>query len=66
MPTTMADSKFMNTSLQEVIITAKSECVCIGDLRKLTLQIILDGWWASMHVSLKRPIVWNNSGLAAS
>jgi len=32
----------------------------------VTLQIIFDAWWASMHVGSKRPIHWNNSRHAHS
>jgi hypothetical protein len=33
----------------------------ICDLGDLTVQIILDAWWASMNVCSKKPIGWNIS-----
>ena len=36
-------------------------CVFIRDLSDLTLQIIIDAWWASMNLGSKRPITWNNA-----
>jgi len=57
----MLDSKSLNTSLLEVMISSKNELVFSRDLSELTLQIIFDAWWASMNVGLTRPIVWNNS-----
>jgi len=58
--TAMLDLKSLNTSLLEVIISCKTEDVFICDLSDLTLQIIFDGWWASMNVSFKHPLAWNN------
>jgi len=66
MSTTMSDGQSLNTSLLEVMISAKIECVFIHDLSDLTLQIIFDAWWASMNVGSKRPIAWNNSRHAPS
>jgi len=43
------------------MICSKNERVFICDLSNLTLQIIFDAWWASMNVTLKLPIAWNNS-----
>jgi hypothetical protein len=43
------------------MISSKNECVFIGDLSNLTLQIVFDAWWASMNVGSKWPIAWNNS-----
>jgi hypothetical protein len=57
----MPDTQSLNTSLVEVMISSKNECVFIRDLRDLTLQIIFDAWWASMNVGSKRPIAWKNS-----
>jgi len=57
----MSDTQSLNTSLLEVMISSKNECVFIRDLSDLTLQIIFDAWWASMNVGSKRPIAWNNS-----
>jgi hypothetical protein len=62
----MSDTKSLNTSLLEVMISSKNERVFIRDLSDLTLQIIFDAWWASMNVGLKRPIAWNNSRHAPS
>ena len=57
----MSDSKSLNTSLFEVMIFSKNECVFIGDLSDHSLQIIFDAWWSLMNVGSKRPIAWNNS-----
>jgi len=62
----MSDTKTLNTSLLEVMISSKNECVFIRDLSDLTSQIIFDAWWASMNVGSKRPIAWNNSRHAPS
>ena len=62
----MSDSKSLNTSLLEVMISSKNECVFIRDLSDLTLQIIFDAWWASMNIGSKRPIAWKNSRHAPS
>ena len=59
--TAMSDSKSLNTSLREVMISSKNESVVIRDLTDLTLHIILDAWWASINVGLKQPTAWNNS-----
>jgi len=40
---------------------SKKEGVCIHDLGNLTLQMIFDGWLASMIDGSKRPVAWNNS-----
>jgi len=63
---TMLDSQSLNTSLLEVMISSKNECVFIRDLSDLTLQIIFDAWWDSMDIDSKRPIAWNNSRHAPS
>jgi len=57
----MSDSHSLNTSLLEVLIRSKNDCVFIHDLSDLTLQIIFAAWWASMNIGSKRPIAWNNS-----
>jgi len=57
----MSDSKSLNTSLLEVVITSKNKWIFIGDLNDLTLQIIFNTWWASIHVGSKRLIACNNS-----
>jgi hypothetical protein len=43
-PNAMPDSKSINTSLLEVMISSKIEPVFIRDLNDLTLQIIFDTW----------------------
>jgi hypothetical protein len=43
-PTTMYDTKSLNTSLLEAVISSKNECVCMHDLCDLTFQIIFDAW----------------------
>jgi len=60
-PTTMPDSESINTSLLEVVISCKNECVFIHDLSDLTFQIICDALWASKNVRSKCPIAWSNS-----
>jgi len=62
----MSDSKCLNSLLLEVMISFKNERVFICDLSDLTLQIIFDGWWASMNVDWKRPTACNNSRHAPS
>jgi len=64
--TAMSDSKSLNTSMLEVMISSKNEHVFGQDLTDLSLQIIFDAWWASMNAPSKRPIAWNNSRHAAS
>jgi len=65
-PTVMSDTKSLNTSLLELMISSKDKCVFIRDLSDLTLQITFDAWWASINVGSKRPIAWNNSRHAPS
>jgi hypothetical protein len=60
-PIVMLDSKSLNTMLGEVMISYQYECVIICDLNDLTLQIILDAWWASMNVRSMSPIASNDS-----
>jgi len=60
-PTAMSDTKSLNTSLLEVMISSQNVSVCICDLSDLTLQIVFDAWWASMNVGSKQSIAWNNS-----
>jgi len=62
----MLDSKSLNTRLLEVIISSKNERLFIRDLNDLTLQVMLDAWWASMKVDSKGPIAWNNTRHAPS
>jgi len=62
----MSDTKSLNTSLLEVMISSKNERVFIRDLSDLTLQIIFNAWWASKNVGSKQPIAWNASRHAPS
>jgi hypothetical protein len=62
----MSDTKSLNTALLEVLISSKNECVLIRDLSDLTLQIVIDAWWASVNLGSKWPIAWNNSSHAPS
>jgi len=64
--TAMLDTKSLNSSLLEVMISSKNERVFIRNLCDLILQIIFDAWWASMNEVSKRPIAWNNSRHAPS
>jgi hypothetical protein len=48
------------------MISSENQSVFIRYLSNLTMQIILDAWWASMNVGSKRPIAWNNSRHAPS
>jgi len=57
----MSDSKSLNTSLPEVMISSNNELVFIRDSSDLTLQIIFDAWWASMNVDSKWTIAWKKS-----
>jgi len=61
LPTAMSDTKSLNTSLLEVMISSKNEHVFIRDLSDLTLQMIFNAWWASMNQGSKRPNASNNS-----
>ena len=65
-PTVMSDTKSLNTSLLEVMISSENKPVFIRDLSDLTLAIIFDAWWASMNVGSKRPIASNNPRHAPS
>jgi len=60
-PTSMSDTKSLNTSLLEVIISSTNEQVFIGDVINDTLQIIFDVWWASMNVGSMQSIASNDS-----
>jgi len=60
-PTTMSDSKSLNTSLLKVMISANNDRVFIRDMSDVTSQIIVDAWWASMNVDSKPSIAWSNS-----
>jgi hypothetical protein len=59
-PTGMSDIQSTNTSLPEVMVSSKHEQVFFRDLTYLTLQIIFDGWWASMNVLSNHPIARKN------
>jgi len=45
----MSDTKSLNTSLLEVMISSNNEGIFIRNLSNLALQIIFDAWWASMN-----------------
>jgi len=59
--TAISDSNILNISLLEVVIASRNDRVFIRDLSDLTLQILLDLWWASMNVDSQRPVAWNTS-----
>ena len=65
-PMAMSDSKSLNTSFLEVMISSKNERVFIGDLSKHTLQIVFDAWRASTNAASQQPSAWNNSRYAPS
>jgi len=56
----MSDSESLNTSLLEVMISSKNKCVFIHHLSDLSLQIIIDAWWALMNIGSKQLIACNN------
>ena len=60
-PTAMSNTKSLNTSLLEVVIPSQNDCIFIRDVSDYTLPIIFDARWASMNVSWKRLIAWNDS-----
>jgi len=64
--TTMSDSKSLNTSLLEIMISSKNERDFISDLSDLTLQIIFDAWWESMKEGSKKPGAGNKCRHAPS
>jgi len=64
--TAMSDTKYLHTSQLEVMISSKNEHVLIRNLTDLTLQIIFDAWWASIHLGSKRPVACNISRHAPS
>jgi len=57
----LSDTRSLNTSLLQVMISSKNECIFIRDLSDLTLQIIFNACWDSMNVGSKWPIASNNS-----
>jgi len=65
-PTMIADTKSLNTSLPQVMISSKNQPVFIRDISDLTFRIMFDAWWAAMKVGSMRPIDWNNSRHAPS
>jgi len=64
--TPMQDSKSLNTSLLEVMISSINNRICFRHLSDLTLQIIFDAWWASLNVDSKLPVAWINCRHAPS
>jgi len=60
-PTAMSDTKSLNTSLLEVLISSSSGCILIREFSNLNLHIIFDAWWALKNLGSKRPMAWNNS-----
>ena len=65
-PTAMSDTKSLNTSMLEVMISSNNQHVFIRDFSDRTSQTILHAWWVSMNVDSKRPITWDDSGHAPS
>ena len=65
-PTAMSDSKMLNTSSLEVMITSQNKRVFIHGLSDLTFQNMFDAWWPSTNVDSKRPIAWNDCSHAPS
>jgi hypothetical protein len=57
----MSDTKSLNTSLLEVMISSKNVRVFIRNFSDLSFHIILDAWWASLNIGSKRPIASNAS-----
>jgi hypothetical protein len=58
--------KSVNTSLLDLMTASKHQHGFIHNISDLTLHIMFDGWWASLHVSRKQPSAWNTSRHAAS
>ena len=52
-PAAKSDSRSLNTSLLEVMISYTNEWVIICDLSDVTLQIIFHAWWGSTNLSSK-------------
>jgi hypothetical protein len=52
----------VDTSLLEVMYSAKEECVFIRDLTDDTFQMNFIAWWTSMNVERKCNIIWKSSG----
>lgn len=62
----MAASTPPDTSLLEVMYSAKEERVFIRDLSDVRLQMMFDDWWTSMKVETKKTIVWSTSRHASA
>ena len=62
----MASQTRADTSLLEVIYSAKEEHIFLRGLADEALQIAFDEWWSSMEVQTKHAIVWKNSRHASS
>jgi hypothetical protein len=60
MHSTMLDSKPLNTSLLEVLITFRNDHVLFCDWCDLMFQIVFNDSWASFNVGSKYPIAWND------
>ena len=58
--TATLDSKCLETSSLQVMISSKNTSVFIRDSSDLTLQIIFYAWWASMDINSKWLIALNN------
>jgi len=46
------------------MISFKNEFIFIRELSYLALQVLFHDWWASIDLSSKHPIAWNNSWYA--
>jgi hypothetical protein len=57
----MSDLPLLNTSLLKVMIYSKNELVFMRNSSHLTLQIVINAWWASMDEDSMLPISCNNS-----
>jgi len=62
----MSDSEPLNTSIIQVLISFKNECVIIRDLSSFMLKIDFDARGASMNVYSKHPIACNDSRHASA
>jgi hypothetical protein len=56
----MSESKSFNTSLIEVMISHKTECIFIHELSDHPFQIIFDDLWASTNIGMRHSIAWND------
>jgi len=64
--TAISDSKCLNASSVEVMISSKNQPIFIRDWNDFTSKIMFNAWWASTNIGLKRYIDWNNSRHTAS